>query len=58
MYINRALLLMFGVLLVFFPAMEQWVFSADAAWYRPFIPWFVLVVATCWNQLSRAPDEL
>ena len=58
MYINRALLLVVVVLLVFAPAIEEWVFRSGAAWYRPYNLWLVFIVAAYWNQRSRYPDEL
>jgi uncharacterized membrane protein len=58
MYINRALLLVVGVVLIFFPAIEEWVLSSPTAWYRPYALWLLAVVATYWNQRTRYPDEL
>jgi uncharacterized membrane protein len=58
MYINRALLAAFGILLIFLPTVENWLFHEQAAWYRPFALWGVVVVAAYWNQRSRIPDEL
>ena len=58
MYINRALLLVLGILLVFLPAIEEWSFHSPGAWYRPFQLWLLIVLAAWWNQRSRYPDEL
>lgn len=58
MYINRALLLVVGVVMIFFPALEDWVFDVETAWYRPFQLWLLVVIASYWNQRSRQPDEL
>ncbi len=58
MYINRALLLVLGGLLIFLPALEEWSFHSPAAWYRPFQLWLLIVLAAWWNQRSRYPDEL
>ena len=58
MYINRALIAAFGILLVFLPSIEAWLFRADAPWYRPYALWLVFVIAAYWNQRSRYPDEL
>ena len=58
MYINRALLAAIGILLVFSPAIEGWLFSGDAPWYRPYQLWLVIIVAAWWNSRSRQPDEL
>jgi hypothetical protein len=58
MYINRLLLLVAGVALIFFPAIESWVVSSEGAWYRPYQLWLFIVVAAYWNQRSnRHPDE-
>lgn len=58
MYINRALLLVVGVLLIFYPSLEAWLLTGDAAWYRPYQLWILAIVATYWNQRSRYRDEL
>jgi uncharacterized membrane protein len=58
MYINRALLVVVGVVLIFFPAIEGWVISSQTAWYRPYLLWLLVVVAAYWNQRTRYPDEL
>jgi uncharacterized membrane protein len=58
MYINRALLLVVGVVLIFFPAIEEWVFSSNTAWYRPYQLWLLIILAAYWNQRSRYTDEL
>ena len=58
MYINRLLLLVTGVVLIFFPAIESWVIGSTTAWYRPYQVWLFIVVAAYWNQRRRYPDEL
>lgn len=58
MYINRAVLLVVGLLLIFLPAIENWFFGADVPWYAPYQLWLLVVVATWWNQRSRYLDEL
>lgn len=58
MYINRALLLVVVVFLVFSPAIEEWVFHSGTAWYRPYYLWSLFIVAAYWNQRTRYPDEL
>jgi uncharacterized membrane protein len=58
MYINRALLLVVGVVLIFFPAIEDWLFSSHTAWYRPYQLWLLIILAAYWNQRSRYTDEL
>jgi uncharacterized membrane protein len=58
MYINRALLLIFGIVIIFFPAIEDWLLGSQTAWYRPYLPWLLIIVAAYWNQRTRHPDEL
>jgi len=58
MYINRALLLVVGVVLIFFPTIEGWMTSSETAWYRPYLLWLLVIVAAYWNQRTRYPDEL
>jgi hypothetical protein len=58
MYINRLLLLVAGIVLIFFPVIEDWIFSSATAWYRPYQVWLFIVVASYWNQRTSFPDEL
>jgi hypothetical protein len=58
MYINRLLLLIAGIVLIFFPVFESWVFSSATDWYRPYQVWLFIVVASYWNQRTSIPDEL
>ncbi len=58
MYINRALLLLVGILFIFFPMIEEWVSQGGTAWYRPYQIWLIIVIAAYWNQRSRPTDEL
>lgn len=58
MYINRALLLVVGVVLIFFPSVESWMVSSESTWYRPYLIWLMVIVAAYWNQRTRYPDEL
>lgn len=58
MYINRALLIVVGIVMIFFPAIEDWMLSSDIVWYRPFQLWLLVIIATFWNQRTRFTDEL
>ena len=58
MYINRALLLVAGMVLLFYPAIEDWVIGSEPEWYRPYQLWFLVVLAAYWNQRTRRSDEL
>jgi hypothetical protein len=58
MYVNRALMLLLGIAVIFLPAVEHWLWDSDSPWYRPYLLWFGFVIAGWWNQRSRYPDEL
>ncbi|MDZ7784212.1 MAG: hypothetical protein U5K56_15170 [Halioglobus sp.] len=58
MYINRALLLAIGVLIVFMPSLADWLTDSATAWHRPYQLWLLVVLAAYWNQRSGSPDEL
>lgn len=58
MYVNRALMMLFGLALIFLPSIEQWLWENETLWYRPYLLWLALVIAGWWNQRSRYPDEL
>lgn len=58
MYINRAVLLAIGLVLIFLPALESWLTGDGSTWYRPHQLWVLAIVATWWNQRSRQTDEL
>ena len=58
MYINRALLLLLGLALLFSPVIAEWVFSGGTTWYRPHLLWLMIIFAAFWNQRSRYPDDL
>lgn len=58
MYINRALLLVIAVILVFLPAIEEWMLNSQTAWYRPYQLWLLAIVAAYWNQRKRYPNDL
>lgn len=58
MYINRSLLLLVGLLLIFYPSVEQWMVESPSQWYRPYQLWLLAIVLAYWNQRSRYPDEL
>jgi uncharacterized membrane protein len=58
MYINRLLLLIAGIALIFLPAIESWMIDSATTWYRPYQLWLLVVIGAYWNQRSRYPDEL
>ncbi len=57
MYINRALLALLVLFLVFLPLIDHWVWQTDSAWYRPYLLWLAAVLAAWWNQRSRYRNE-
>ena len=58
MYINRALLLVIGIVIIFYPAIEGWMISSHITWYRPYLPWLLAIVAAYWNQRTRRWNDL
>lgn len=58
MYINRTLLILIAVTLIFIPSVLVWVTAAGSAWYRPFIIWFLVLLAAYWNQRKSYSDDL
>ncbi|MEM9256565.1 MAG: hypothetical protein AAGA91_14045 [Pseudomonadota bacterium] len=58
MYINRALLILVCLSLVFMPGLIDWLAESRTTWYRAYLLWLVIVVAAYWNQRSRYLDEL
>ena len=58
MYINRMLLLVIAIVLIFFPAIDGWLSNSETALYRPYLPWLLVIVAAYWNQRARRSDDL
>ncbi|MEP5763394.1 MAG: hypothetical protein ABJ308_02320 [Halieaceae bacterium] len=58
MYINRTLLLLLALALVFIPSAQEWVTSGGTAWYRPYLVWVVIVAAAWWIQRTSLGDDL
>lgn len=57
MYLNPTLLLLFGLIFVFSPPLQEWVLNGNEAWYRPYIVWIALIAFTYWTQRGKARDE-
>lgn len=55
---TRGLFLIFGLLFLFFPSLSNWLFEADAAWYRPHVFAAALIIVSYLLQLERSSDEL
>lgn len=58
MYIHRALLLVLLMLYVFTPSLQAWILAADAAWYRPWSIWALIIALVFWATRRRQPNEL
>lgn len=58
MYINRTLLLLLAIAIVFIPSAQEWVISGGTAWYRPYLIWAVIVAAAWWNQRKSYSDDI
>lgn len=57
MYLNPTLLLLFGLIFVFSPSLQEWVLSGNEAWYRPYIFWLALIAFMYWTQRGKVRDE-
>lgn len=57
MYLNPTLLLLFGLIFVFAPSLQEWVLNASDAWYRPYFVWIALIAFIYWSQRGKARDE-
>ncbi len=57
MYIHRGLLLVFLVILIFSPAIQDWISNNQAAWYRPYVAWmFIIIVAYLSQRRFKRKD--
>ncbi len=43
MYIPRGLLLVFLVIFIFTPSIQDWITNNQTAWYRPYIAWILVI---------------
>ena len=44
MYLHRGLLLVVMVIFIFSPAIQDWITNNQAAWYRPYIAWGLIIL--------------
>ncbi|MFV0478396.1 MAG: hypothetical protein ACK5ME_11245 [Parahaliea sp.] len=58
MYINRVLLILLGLALIFLPTIEHWLWNSGARWYRPYLLWLAAIALCWWIQHSKYRDEL
>lgn len=57
MFINPTLLLLLALTFVFAPAIQEWVLTGGAAWYRPYLIWIGAIVFIYWSQRGKSSDE-
>jgi hypothetical protein len=57
-YINRSLLLLLAVMIVFIPSAQEWAFDGGTAWYRPYLIWALVIATTWWNQRKSYSDDI
>jgi len=57
-YINRTLLLLLALAIVFIPSAQEWVTSEGTAWYRPYFIWIVIIIGAWWNQRRGYGDDI
>ena len=50
MLIPRSIILLILVMFIFSPAIEQWVSNNQAAWYRPYVAWGLIILIVFLNQ--------
>jgi len=43
MYIHRGLLLVFLVIFIFSPTIQEWITQENTHWYRPFLAWAAVI---------------
>jgi uncharacterized membrane protein len=53
MYIHRGLLLVFLVIFIFSPTIQEWITNNQSAWYRPFIAW-ACIIYLAYNGQKKA----
>ncbi|MDA0693746.1 MAG: hypothetical protein O2851_03860 [Proteobacteria bacterium] len=54
----RGLLLIIGLLFLFFPTLSTWLFQSDASWFRPHLFAAGLILVSYLTQLEKPSDEL
>ena len=57
MYINRSLLMVLAMTLVFFPSSLEWISTGGTAWLRPYVLWALLVLLGYWLQRNPYRDD-
>ena len=52
MLVPRSIILLIMIILIFSPAIEQWVSNNQAAWYRPYIAWAMIIFLVFFNNFA------
>jgi hypothetical protein len=55
MLVRRTLLLVIFFLFFFAPALENWLKSSPAAWYRPYLVWLIVIALIYFGQRKSKP---
>lgn len=60
MFIPKSVILLLLLIFIFSPAIENWININQAAWYRPFIAWALIILVVYRSQKSsvkKTPTE-
>lgn len=57
MYIQRALLLLILIVMIFLPAWISWTVEEPTAWYRPHLIWLAAIGMVYLGQRQTERDE-
>ena len=58
MYINRTLLFLLALTIIFIPTAQEWITGGGTAWYRPYILWALVIAVAWWNMRKSYGDDL
>ena len=58
MYINRTLLFLLAIAIIFIPTAEEWITGGGTAWYRPYVLWAMVIAVAWWNLRKSYGDDL
>ena len=58
MYINRTLLFLLALAIIFIPTAQEWISSGGTAWYRPYLLWAGVIALAWWNMRKSYGDDL
>ena len=58
MYINRTLLFLLALAIIFIPTAQEWISAGGTAWYRPYLLWAGVIALAWWNMRKSYGDDL